>query len=64
MLELLIWLLILAVIVIVVFYVIDTLGLPPPIPVIVKLVIGLVALIVILQKVLPALGGGHLSLLH
>lgn len=62
MLELLIWLLILAIVVVVVFYIIDLLGLPAPIPMIAKLVIGLIALIVILERVLPSIGGAHLAL--
>lgn len=63
MIGLLIWLLILAIVVVVICYVIDLLSLPPPIPVLVKLVVGLIALWLILQQVLPMLGsGGHLSL--
>jgi hypothetical protein len=56
MIEMLIYILILAIVVIVVFYVIDLLGLPAPIPMIAKLVIGLIVLLIILQKFLPAIG--------
>lgn len=62
MVSLLISLLILAIVVVVVLYIIDLLGLPHPIPLIAKLVIGLVALICILQIVLPLLGGTRLRL--
>ncbi len=64
MITLLIWLLILVIVVIVLFYIIDLLGLPAPIPTIAKLIIGLVALLLILQAVLPALSTGVRPLLH
>jgi len=53
--ELLISLLILVIVEVVVFYIIDLLGLPAPIGQIAKLIIGLVALIYILQATLPAM---------
>lgn len=59
--DLIIALLILALVVIVAFYVIDLLGLPGNINKIAKLIIGLVALVYILQAVLPLL---HLGALH
>jgi len=52
MIEILISLLIVAIIVIVVFYVIDLLGLPAPVPMIAKLIVGLVVLLW-LQSVVP-----------
>ena len=53
MIEILISLLIVAIIVIVVFYVIDLLGLPAPVPMIAKLIVGLVVLLWLLQSVVP-----------
>lgn len=57
--EILITLLILGAVVWVACLIIDMLPLPPPIPMIAKIVIGLVALIYLLRMVLPAVGGGR-----
>ena len=54
--DLLISLLVLALVVVIVFYVIDLLGLPGKIVQIAKLIIGLIVLIYILRLVLPTLG--------
>ena len=57
--DMLISLLIFAVVIIVVLYIIDLLPLPAPIPLIAKLIVGLLGLIYLLRAVLPALGHGH-----
>lgn len=57
---LLVWLLITALVIYVVFLVIDMLTLPPQVNLIAKLLISIIALIVILQKFVPGLGLGHL----
>lgn len=62
MLAFLIFLLVLAIVVVVIIYVIDLLPLPAPIPLIAKLLVGVVALILLLSRALPLLGGGHLVL--
>ena len=56
MISLLIWLLALAIVVVVLFYIINLLELPHPIPTIAKLIIGLIALLLILQSAMPLLG--------
>jgi len=57
--DLLISLLIFAVVIIVILYVIDLLPLPAPIPMIAKLIVGLLGLIYLLRAVLPVLGHGR-----
>ena len=59
--ELIISLLILIIVVWLVFYIIDMLGLPGPIPMVAKLIIGVVVLLYILQHFLPSLGGHSLK---
>lgn len=57
MVDLLIWLLIFALIVFIVNWVIDIIPLPVPgAKLIVKAILGVLALIVVIQKVLPVLG--------
>ncbi len=62
MISLLITLLVLCVVVVILCYVVDLIcgstGVPAPIPMILKLVIGLIALLVVLRDIAPAL---HLS---
>lgn len=63
MLTLLIWLLVFAVIVFLVFYIIDQLPLPPPIPVIAKCILAVVFLIILIDQFVP-LGVGGPRLIH
>lgn len=57
--DLLIALLIFAIVIIVVLYIIDLLPLPAPIPMIAKLIVGLIGLIYLLRALAPALGHGR-----
>ena len=58
--SILVSMLLLALVVIIAIVIIDMLPLPPPIPMIAKLLVGVIALIYLLRMVLPAIGGGRL----
>lgn len=58
--ALLAWLLLAAIVVYVVYLVIDMLTLPPQVALIAKLLISLIVLFLILQQFVPGFGAGHL----
>lgn len=55
--ELVVWLFVVALFVACVVYIIDLLTLPPNAKAIAKVIVGLLALMIIFRRVLPALGG-------
>ena len=60
MIELIIFLIVLAIVVVIACIVIDLLPLPAQILMLCKLLVGVIALILLLQRVLPALGHMHI----
>ena len=60
MIELIIFLIVLAIVVVIACIVIDLLPLPSQILMLCKLLVGIIALILLLQRVLPALGHMHI----